>query len=887
MKIVNSEDRKMPLSRRDFLKQVALVSGAALLSSCKIQTPLTGLLPAQDASKKAEGQMTAYLEAIYAKDFKIESVFWSQRLKGIIENWIPHCYDKLSDLNLPEGGINNFIQAAQNLSGKPAKAHVGYWFSNAYVLNTVEAMCNALMVDPLGDAGIIRAQKAIRAKLDEWLPIILSAQEPDGYLQTWTTLGSTPRWSDKLGHEGYVAGYFLEAAIAHYRMTNKTDATLYDAAKRLADCWCDNLGPAPKKTWWDGHQEMEQALTRFARFVNAEEGFGKGDKYAELAKFLLDSRQGGEEYDQSHALPIHQTEAVGHAVRAAYMYSGMTDVAMLTNSPEYFHAVNVLWDELVNEKMYLTGGIGSEGSNEGFGNPYALPNNSYCESCASCGMLFFGHKMNLAYQDGKYADLMEQVLYNGIFGSLDLEGRNYTYTNPLTQDFQRYDWHNVPCCVGNIARTMLTLPTWMYAKSSDSLYINLFIGSTVTIDNVAGASLEIVQRTDYPWKGHVSITVNPSTAKDFTIKIRVPNRSISTCYTMTPEINGITSLSVNGAGMTPTMNQGYIALSRTWEAGDQIEFDLPLEVQRVKADHRVWSDNNRVALQYGPLVYNHETVDLNGANPLSLNINPNAALSAQWDGDLLGGVMAIRGAFADGTALVAIPNYARNNRGGRSLVWMREQPLAQPSEFVAWYKFDETSGTMASNASGNSSAATLNASTTWAEGKFGNAVKLDGIKDYVSLPAGILENIDDFTIAAWVNLEATSTWSRIFDFGSGTGSNMFLTPRSNTGTVRFAITTSGAGGEQQINSGHLVKKGLWQHIAVTRSSEIGILYMDGVEVARNSNLTLKPSDLGPTAANYIGKSQYEDPYLKGLVDDFRIYSRALSAAEIVGLTSGS
>jgi len=190
---------------------------------------------------------------------------------------------------------------------------------------------------------------------------------------------------------------------------------------------------------------------------------------------------------------------------------------------------------------------------------------------------------------------------------------------------------------------------------------------------------------------------------------------------------------------------------------------------------------------------------------------------------------------------------------------------------------------VASDAGGNSSAATLNADATWAEGKLGNAVKLNGINDYVSLPAGILENIEDFTIAAWVKLEATSTWSRIFDFGSGTGANMFLTPRSSADTLRFAITTSGAGGEQQINSGQRLTKDVWQHIAVTRSGDIAILYMDGVEVARNSNLTLKPSDLGPTTGNYIGKSQYEDPYLKGLVDDFRIYSRALSASEIPAL----
>jgi len=470
-------------------------------------------------------------------------------------------------------------------------------------------------------------------------------------------------------------------------------------------------------------------------------------------------------------------------------------------------------------------------------------------------------------------------------GSLDLEGNNYTYTNPLTQDFKRYDWHTVPCCVGNIARTMLTLPTWMYAKNSDNLYINLFIGSTVTVDEIGAGSVEIVQHTDYPWNGHVAITVNPTAAEEFTIKIRVPDRSVSTCYTMSPDINGITSISVNGEAISPTISQGYAAISRTWQAGDTIEFELPIGLQRVEANNKVWSDRDRVALQYGPLIYNHETVDLNGANPLSLNIGPDASLSTRWDASLLGGVTVIEGKFSDGTALVAIPNYARNNRGGRSLVWMREKPLAPPSELVAWYKFDEASDIWARDASSNSSAALLEDGATWAEGKIDNAVKLNGVKDFVSLPADILENVDDFTIAAWVNLEATSTWSRIFDFGSGTGANMFLTPRSSTGSLRFAITTSGAGGEQQINSGNLLFKNAWQHIAVTRSGDIGMIYVDGAEVARNESLTLKPSDLGPTTANYIGKSQYNDPYLKGLVDDFRIYSRALSASEITSLSS--
>lgn len=829
-----------------------------------------------------ESQLSPYLEPIYATGFKVGSTFWSPRVKRIIQNWIPHCYDKLSDPYLSEGGMDNFIQAALKLSGKSAKGHVGYWFSNAYVFNTVEAMCNALMIDPQGDADIISAQNAMRAKLDDWLPKILSAQEPDGYLQTWTTLGSHPRWSDRLAHEGYVAGYFLEAAAAHYLMTGKTDATLYNAAKRMADCWYDNLGPAPKKTWWDGHQEMEQALTRFTRFVNAVEGAGKGDKYAQLAKFLLDSRKGGDEYDQSHAYPVNQTEAVGHAVRAVYMYSGMADVAMLTDSPDYFIAVNVLWDNLVNKKMYVTGGIGSGESSEGFGPDYSLPNAAYSESCANCGMLFFQHKMNMAYQDSKYADLMELVLYNGILGSLDLEAKHFTYTNPLDQDFARYEWHVCPCCVGNIPRTLLSLPTWMYAKSSDTLYINLFVGSTVNVDNLAGVNVQMVQTTDYPWNGNVSITVNPSKSKKFTIKIRVPDRSVSTCYSSLPEANGITSVLVNDKIVTPEINKGYAEITRTWKTNDRIDLVLPLSVQRVKANELVLADKERVALQYGPLVYNIEAVDHSQAKLTNLALHPDTALSTQWEGNLLDGVMVIRGVLADGTTLSAVPNYARNNRGGRSIVWIREKEKlpSTPAEFVAWYKFDETSGNSGSDSTGNGLDSMLISGATWAAGKTGNAVKLDGRHGYVSIPAGILENVDDFTIAAWVKVDIASTWSRIFDFGTGMGANMFLTPRSGDNTLRYAITTSGASGEQQINSGKPLATGVWTHVAVTLSSNIGILYVDGVEVARNSEMTIKPSDMESTTYNYFGKSQYEDPYLKGSVDDFRIYSRALSESEI-------
>jgi DUF1680 family protein len=633
---------------------------------------------------------SAHLEPVYTFRYKINSPLWSNRAKALIVNWIPHCSTEVSRLDLPQGGIGNLIEAGKKLRGEPAKYHVGYPFSNAWVYNTLESMCIAQMVDPQGDADIIKAQESMRAKIDEWIPVILAAQEPDGYLQTRFTLGTAnrqgnpipipPHW-DPRGrgeHEGYVAGYFLEAAISHYNMTGGKDLRLYNAAKKLADCWYDNLGPAPKKPWYDGHQEMEQALVRFARMVDHVEGVGQGTKYTELAKFLIDSRRGGSQYDQSHLPAVQQYEAVGHAVRAAYFYSGMADIAMMTHDLDYQSAVNSIWDNIVNKKYYLTGGIGSGETSEGFGPNYSLPNTSYCESCSGTAELFFQYKMNLTYQDAKYADLCEETLYNAILGDVDLAGKNFYYENALDTGggFRRGlrgAWHQCPCCVGNIPRTLLMLPTWMYATGPDSLYVNLFIGSTVEVENVAGVNVQIVQATNYPWEGKVAITVNPQKTARFSIRIRVPSRNISGIYSSKPDADGVASLSVNGSSQTPKIERGYAVITRDWKAGDLIEFELPIKPQRVKASETVAADRGLVAVRFGPLIYNFEAADNPGMDRSTLPaLSSNSPLNAKWEPDLLDGVVVVRAQAPDGSPLTAIPNYARNNRTGRSAVWIRD-----------------------------------------------------------------------------------------------------------------------------------------------------------------------------------------------------------------------
>ena len=642
------------------------------------------------------------LDVVYTTRYSIDNPLWNARAKTLIVNWIPHCiaYCERTDIapDHGDGGIDNFIEAGKANRGEPHARHKGYVFSNAWVHQTVESMCIAQMVDAKGDPEIVAAQEYMRGTLARWIPIILAAQMPDGYLQTAYILADRKDWPERWSpehrgnHEGYVSGYFIESAINHYTLTEGKDLRLYNGAKKLADCWVANIGLG-KKAWFDGHQEMEQALVRFGRFVNDQEGNHLGDAYIRLAKFLLDSRRGGAEYDQSHLPPGMQYEAVGHAVRATYFYSGMADIAAETGDRDYQSAVLSLWDNMVNRKYYLTGGIGSGETSEGFGPNYSLRNNSYCESCSSCGLVFFQYKLNLAYHDAKFADLYEQTIYNALLGGVDLEGKSFCYTNPLVNS-ERTLWHVCPCCVGNIPRTLLMMPTWTYVKDSEAVYVNLFVGSRIDVGEIAGTKVEMVQKTEYPWKGTVAITVNPMEPKAFSVHVRIPNRNTSKLYTETPRVQGVKTIAVNGQAVSPHIEKGYAVITRTWQAGDTIELELPMEAQRVTADKRVKADLGEVALRYGPLIYNVETADKQN---LGQGLG-DASLKTEWRPDLLGGIMVITGTWKDGAPMCAIPNYTRMNR------------VDPPREYLGQHEIDYAPGATTSSgtktASGSKQTAT-------------------------------------------------------------------------------------------------------------------------------------------------------------------------------------
>lgn len=595
--------------------------------------------------------------------------FWKQQVKLQSEQWLPHCIQQME-----QGGrgleLINLIETGKVLRGEPHGAYTGAPWSDAYIYNTLEAACLALEVDPSGDAELTKAQQFLRAKIEEWIPIILAAQSEDGYIHSFHTVKGRPRFSNLHDHEFYVMGYLLEMGIAHFRMSEGKDRRLLDAAVRCADMLCRTFGPAPRRTWKNGHAGVEHALCRLGELINEVEGGDKGQKYIELARHLLDHQHEIEPdvYNQSEKPAVTMTEARGHAVRATYFYTAMADIARLQSDTAYGAAADLIWANAIHKKHYLTGGVGASHSGEAFGGDYELPNNGYCESCAGCGLSFWAEQMHCRHADGHYVDVQERVLYNNVLGAVEQGGKNFFYQNPLTSNVARYPWHSCPCCVGNIPRTLIAIKDLMYSTDAGgkTLYINHFVESRGSLAAIGGTALQIQQETRYPWQGEVKVTLTPASPATFTLAVRLPDRTESDLYRAEPQFMEGLSLAVNGERQALKMIKGYAHLRREWRAGDQVAIVIPLEVQRVRCDERVAANRGRVAVQRGPLTYTFEDVDQSKPVRRAL-LKPDAELTAVWNADLLSGVMVIQGG-----GLTAVPNYLRLNRGGSAQVWMIE-----------------------------------------------------------------------------------------------------------------------------------------------------------------------------------------------------------------------
>jgi uncharacterized protein len=613
------------------------------------------------------------MEPVNFSQVKIEDNFWNPRIHAVSSVTIPVC---INQTEVKTARIRNFEKVAANKGEK----HEGIYYDDSDVYKALEAIAYSLKNNP---------DPTLEKKADEWISKIAAAQMPDGYLNTYYTLGNIQeRWTDMNKHEDYCAGHLIEAAVAYYNTTGKRK--LLDVAIRFAN-HIDSTFRLQNRHWVSGHQEIELALVKLYRTT--------GDKrYLDLSDWYLQQRghgyfmnwSGNQDYCQDTYPVKEQSQITGHAVRAMYLYTGAADVSAAKADTGYMKAMKQIWEDVVFRNMYITGGIGSSGRNEGFSVDFDLPNeNAYCETCASVGMVFWNHQMNLLTGEGKYADVLERSLYNGALDGLSLKGDRFFYGNPLASagKYSRSEWFGTACCPSNIARLIESVGNYIYAKSEDAIWINLFTGSTGTF-TIKEKGIQVKQVTNYPWDGNVQISVIPERQTEFDLYIRIPgwvsNQVVpGTTYRYSDYSSEKFSLKLNGNPATYKMADGYAVIRKTWKKGDMVVLNLPMPVRRIVAIDEVEEDRNRVALQRGPLVYCFEHVD-NEGKAFNIVIPDNITFTTEFKPDLLNGIVVLQaeGPVAtvsdDGLYLrsairkiTAIPYYSWANRGeGQMQVWV-------------------------------------------------------------------------------------------------------------------------------------------------------------------------------------------------------------------------
>lgn len=610
---------------------------------------------------------------------KLRDQFWAPRIETNRKVTIPFAFEKCVE----SGRVDLFIRAAKALRKEEVdRKPPGYPFDDTDVYKVIEGASYALSVTP---------DPKLDAYVDDLIAKIAAAQEPDGYIYTTRTIDaeSPHPWAGKKrweleqhdSHELYNAGHLIEAAVAHYQATGKR--TFLDVAIKCADLLVRTFGPGKEKIW-PGHQITEMALVRLYRVTDKRE-------YLDLAKFLLDCRGGSGEYWQAHKPVIEQESAVGHAVRATYMYSGMADVAAMTGDKSYLKAIDTIWSDVVGSKLYITGGIGATGAGEAFGKPYQLPNMSaYCETCAAVGNGYWNYRLFLLHKNAKYLDVFERTLYNGLISGVSVDGKTFFYPNPLESvgQHQRSPWFGVACCPGNITRFLASLPGYFYAQEGSNLFVNLYGEGSADIAMDGGRKVAVHQSTNYPWDGKVDIKFEPSVAGEFTVNLRIPgwaaNQPVpSDLYAFSEAVKAPVTIKVNGQELKDvTVKNGFASITRKWAKGDVVALNLPMPVRLISANSKVQADQGRVAVQRGPIVYCLEGVD-NGGSVRNVLLPKGSTFQTEYKADLLGGVMLLKSNAkalamqADGSVkessreITLIPYCTWANRGrSEMMVWI-------------------------------------------------------------------------------------------------------------------------------------------------------------------------------------------------------------------------
>ena len=537
---------------------------------------------------------------------KVTDSFWGQRLKASRDVTIPLAFSKCEET----GRYTNFEKAANPSDSYEVK---GYSFDDTDVYKTIEGASYSLQTYP---------NKKLVHYIDSVLDIVAKAQEKDGYLYTSRTMNpkhphewaGDKRWSkvEDLSHEFYNLGHMVEGAVAHFQATGSRK--FLDIACRYADCVCREIGTKPGQVCVvPGHQIAEMALCKLYVLTGEQ-------RYLDQAKFFLDYRGKTTiktEYSQSHKPVVEQDEAVGHAVRAAYMYAGMADVAALTGDKSYINAIDNIWNNIVEKKLYITGGIGATNNGEAFGKNYELPNMSaYCETCAAIGNVYVNYRLFLLHGESKYYDVLERSLYNGLISGVSLDGGGFFYPNPLESmgQHQRQPWFGCACCPSNIARFIPSLPGYVYAVNKRDVYVNLFMSNTSQL-SVAGKGITLEQQTQYPWDGDIAIKVAANKAGQWAMKVRIPgwvrNEVVpSNLYEFTDNLRPQYNITVNGNAVNGKLtDDGYFTIDRKWKKGDVVRVHFDMDPRTVRANNNVEADRGFVAIERGPLVYCAEWPD--------------------------------------------------------------------------------------------------------------------------------------------------------------------------------------------------------------------------------------------------------------------------------------